>query len=214
MRVQTYITMRWHSTSLRWDASAYGNRNRLVVASERIWMPPLQPYNHNIATRDKDFCQSTACEVTDDGQITCYLPCVQEFSCVSRLNDWPYDRLRCEMMIGIDTMLTNDFPLRLRLQQAIDVEQRSTPTGYWHLEEWSSHSVNSTSMEFEMQLERQTIQQRLIFSTPVTGKWHPVWFARCAHIKTHTHTHIRSHRRQQRSGRDAGAKFLGASDDD
>lgn len=170
MSVHTYITLKWHSASLEWNAADYNQRTRLVVSTKQIWVPQLQAYNHDITTTDTRFCETNACEVTSAGQVICYLPCVQYFSCVGQLTRWPFDRQTCEMTIGTDSVLPVEYPMRLWSQQKLDVEQRYSRDRRWHLYEWRMENNNGTSIMIEMQLVRQTAKQLLVFGGPVTGE--------------------------------------------
>ncbi|XP_053673875.1 neuronal acetylcholine receptor subunit beta-3-like [Anopheles nili] len=154
-----WMTFIWRDEFLSWDRAEYGI-DKLIVDATELWQPTFIAF-HNLKSGSGDTaCSGHRCEVNQTGHVLCVPPCQYEALCISDTMNWPFDKLKCTMFLGVwlehvgqinISKTSNVSPTYINLQHA-EWKIQSAITLYIFLPDNTSYP----SLEFVFTLERHT----------------------------------------------------------
>lgn len=140
--LDTWVIQDWTNEFLTWNASDYGNVERVHFAPEEIWVPDIALFNNgddevNLAGGLSKFVTDVA--VNSDGKCVWSGPATFKVNCKLAIRKWPFDNQTCELAFGSFTYGKNLLKIKLfRDKKGGDFATRFVKSGDWDIVNISS----------------------------------------------------------------------------
>ncbi|KAL9951243.1 hypothetical protein ACROYT_G043869 [Oculina patagonica] len=134
--LDTWVIQEWRNDFLMWNASEYGDVERIHFAPDEIWVPDIALFNNgddeiNLAGGPSKFVTDIA--VDHKGKCVWSGPATFKVNCRMQIHDWPFDEQKCELAFGSFTYGKN--LLRIKLFKVKNkFATRFVKSGDWDIE--------------------------------------------------------------------------------
>ncbi|KAL9967041.1 hypothetical protein ACROYT_G025198 [Oculina patagonica] len=135
--LDTWVIQEWVNEFLTWNASDYGDVDRIHFAPDEIWVPDIALFNNgddeiNLAGGLSKFVTDVA--VTNNGRCVWSGPATFKVNCKMQISDWPFDEQKCELAFGSFTYGKNLLKIRLFMDRKGNFATRYVKSGDWDIE--------------------------------------------------------------------------------
>ncbi|XP_078376550.1 neuronal acetylcholine receptor subunit alpha-3-like isoform X2 [Oculina patagonica] len=137
LRVSRLVKVEWQNEFLTWNASDYGDLERVHFAPEEIWVPDIALFNNgddeiNLAGGPSKFVTDVA--VNHKGNCVWSGPATFKVNCRMEIKDWPFDEQKCELAFGSYTYGKNLLKIKLFRDRKGNFANRYVKSGDWDIE--------------------------------------------------------------------------------
>ncbi|CAH0731649.1 unnamed protein product, partial [Brenthis ino] len=100
--IYNWVILQWEDPRLQWNATEYEGVDKTIVNSFDIWTPLRTLTNKEVKGAGHAYSLPYEyCQVDNKGQVMCFLYILHRTTCITKLDNWPYDSQTCTFNLGI-----------------------------------------------------------------------------------------------------------------
>ncbi|CAI5440277.1 unnamed protein product [Caenorhabditis angaria] len=141
------IQQAWPDDRLTWDPEEHDNVTAVYLRLEKLWSPPITVFFASEVTEQRDQNFRMAKAIYNGYKVT-HVPMKITFNCKLQMHNFPFDTQICEIRMGLPSVKTKLFFIRMILSQNLQKNLCSLGNSAWDIVNITAGSENVKSLDF------------------------------------------------------------------